>query len=255
MKIGKFEIKPTQKEIDCIVSNKHKTAKEIAMILGIKVNRVYNIRAYIKYVINKEEYIKDGNKYNHLKFRKCSELLFLYEISSTGILRNVKSKRILLGTKDDSGYITFTFPINTFPAIGKYYGCNKKFRCHQLVMFSWGDEQPAPGMIIDHVDRNIYNNDIGNLRWVTKKENFHNSEYYESKRYLDVLSPYIYNPKRVEVDGIKFPSHRSASKYMADELHQSDKFKDKLIEKLIKSIQDRLYRRRKHIHGFEIKYL
>ena len=30
--------------------------------------------------------------------------------------------------------------------------------------------------IVDHIDRNIYNNTVGNLRWVTQRENLMNSE-------------------------------------------------------------------------------
>ena len=38
------------------------------------------------------------------KYRKIPSLKFLYEISSTGVIRNVKSKKILIPIIDKDGY-------------------------------------------------------------------------------------------------------------------------------------------------------
>lgn len=38
-------------------------------------------------------------------------------------------------------------------------------------------------MVVDHIDRNPANNRVDNLRWVTQKENTHNSERYGRNTY------------------------------------------------------------------------
>ena len=45
---------------------------------------------------------------------------------------------------------------------------------HLLVMKFFGPEKPGVEYQVDHIDRNILNNDIKNLRWVTASENCHN---------------------------------------------------------------------------------
>jgi hypothetical protein len=45
---------------------------------------------------------------------------------------------------------------------------------HLLVMKFFGPEKPGIDYQVDHIDRNILNNDIKNLRWVTPSENCHN---------------------------------------------------------------------------------
>lgn len=50
----------------------------------------------------------------------------------------------------------------------------KKWTIHQLVMKYFGEPCPGPEYEIDHIDRNTKNNNINNLRWVTRQENIHN---------------------------------------------------------------------------------
>ena len=45
---------------------------------------------------------------------------------------------------------------------------------HLLVMKYFGPEKPGDEYQVDHIDRDILNNNINNLRWVTPSENCHN---------------------------------------------------------------------------------
>jgi hypothetical protein len=50
---------------------------------------------------------------------------------------------------------------------------------HHLVAYQFIGERPE-GMVIDHIDRNSLNNHVSNLRYITPKENTHNSDRYRS---------------------------------------------------------------------------
>ena len=45
---------------------------------------------------------------------------------------------------------------------------------HQLIMLFFGAPKPGPDYQIDHIDRNKENNNIKNLRWVTRRDNCYN---------------------------------------------------------------------------------
>ena len=58
----------------------------------------------------------------------------------------------------------------------------KILKAHRVIAQAFlGDG--GPGMVVDHIDRNPANNRVENLRWVTQKENTHNSERYERNTY------------------------------------------------------------------------
>lgn len=51
---------------------------------------------------------------------------------------------------------------------------NKMRPVHQLVMEFFGPPKPGEKYEIDHIDRNPQNNNITNLRWLTRQENNNN---------------------------------------------------------------------------------
>lgn len=108
-----------------------------------------------------------------MKFRKLKSLAYLYEISNNGILRNIKSKKILKGCYNKDGYIRYSFSNKKLPFWNKF--------CHQLVMEAWGEPKPEWAECIDHINRNRKDNRIENLRWATISQNKRNTNFNQSK--------------------------------------------------------------------------
>ena len=89
----------------------------------------------------------------------------LYEVSSYGNVR--RGGKQLKPHKER--YIRFTL-------YDKDTKKPKSILAHRLVAKAF-HEQPKDKDIIDHIDRDKYNNHKDNLRWVTQQENIWNKEY------------------------------------------------------------------------------
>ena len=86
-----------------------------------------------------------------------------YEVSNVGLVRNVKTGRILK-----------QFLVNGYLRVGlSKDGVEKKFLVHRLVAQAF-IPNPKNKPQIDHIDGNKQNNRVDNLRWVTSKENNNN---------------------------------------------------------------------------------
>lgn len=98
-----------------------------------------------------------------MQFRKLKSLKFLYEINEDGVLRNVKSKKIIEGSIEKNGYRRVRIENKCL---------NKVIRTsiHRLVaeaFISNPDNKP----FVNHKDLNKLNNNVNNLEWVTHSEN------------------------------------------------------------------------------------
>lgn len=89
-----------------------------------------------------------------------------YEVSNLGRIRNASSKRIIKPHKHNSGYLSFHY---------RHYdenGCERfgAMLWHRVVALAW---IPNPDNLpqIDHIDRDVTNNSINNLRWVSARDN------------------------------------------------------------------------------------
>jgi hypothetical protein len=93
-----------------------------------------------------------------------------YSISNPIVkLRNDKTGRILEGSKNKQGYQQFTISINEK---NRTYG----LQVILAIEFLGYDPLNRNGMEVDHIDRNIANNSIENLRIVSHSENNKNKD-------------------------------------------------------------------------------
>ncbi|CAL6091358.1 HNH_endonuclease [Hexamita inflata] len=87
-----------------------------------------------------------------------------YEVSNFGQVRNKTTGRILKPVLRLDGYLSVSLYFNKI---------QKKYLIHQLVSKAFL-ENPDNYTDIDHCDGNPSNNNIQNLRWVTRRENLKN---------------------------------------------------------------------------------
>ena len=115
-----------------------------------------------------------------------------YEISNMGRLRNKNTLRILKTRISKLGYEQITIT----------YGGEKYFRTiHRLVATAFlinPDNKPE----VNHIDENKLNNSVGNLEWVTRKENLNHGAWKLKK--IQSRDKAIYAYKDGEV--LEFPS-------------------------------------------------
>lgn len=95
----------------------------------------------------------------------------LYEISNTGLVRRIESKRILKGCIT-SGYrsVKFTFP----------NGKQQRFYVHRLVAKHFLMDSWKEGLVVNHKDGDKLNNNVSNLEWVSQRDN--TLHYYQKLR-------------------------------------------------------------------------
>lgn len=100
----------------------------------------------------------------------------LYEVSSLGRVRRLKTDYIFSVVLDSYGYPIVTLKTPTM---------TKTCKVHRLVALAFipnPDNRPQ----IDHIDGVKTNNKVGNLRWVTSKQNMQNPHTVEACRKLGI---------------------------------------------------------------------
>ncbi|MBO4733962.1 MAG: HNH endonuclease [Clostridia bacterium] len=97
------------------------------------------------------------------EFRKLKSLKFLYEINEFGVLRNVKSKKIVYGYTENNGYQRVRIE-------NKCLGGVVRTSIHRLVAEAF---IPNPDGLpeVNHIDTNKQNNHVSNLEWIDHSGN------------------------------------------------------------------------------------
>jgi hypothetical protein len=86
-----------------------------------------------------------------------------YTVCADGNVINDKKKTVLKGSlKSTNGYKEYKLMNDD--------GVKKHMLCHRLVALAL-IPNPEQKQMVDHIDRNKFNNHISNLRWVTNSEN------------------------------------------------------------------------------------
>jgi len=95
----------------------------------------------------------------------------LYKINRKGEIYSCRYKKIMIPMINNSNYLFINL---------KKDGKRSKGFIHRLLALQYienKDNKPE----IDHIDRNKKNNDLSNLRWVTRLENCHNKTNHKSQ--------------------------------------------------------------------------
>jgi hypothetical protein len=98
-----------------------------------------------------------------------------YIIYNDGSVWSKRSKKFLKHSKDSYGYYRVNLYDNTST------GTCKHFKIHQLIAICY-IPNPDNKRCVDHIDRNIINNSIINLRWCSVAENLKNTKQHKDNK-------------------------------------------------------------------------
>jgi hypothetical protein len=106
-----------------------------------------------------------------------------YEVSDEGQVRNVKTNQLLKNCLDTHGRYRVKLSDENYK--------RKDYSIHRLVATAFiSNIEGKPE--VDHIDRNQLNNNVSNLRWVTRSENEYNKGYYhkstKESQFISVLT-------------------------------------------------------------------
>ena len=90
-----------------------------------------------------------------------------YEVSTRGRVRSLKTGHILKPSEDDDGYLRVH--LSGTNRAGKEL--RRSAYVHRLVVGAFIGARPGSGYEVGHKDGNRQNNFMGNLSWVTKRQN------------------------------------------------------------------------------------
>lgn len=141
------------------------------------------------------------------EFRKLKSLKFLYEINDSGVLRNVKSKKIVKGYTESNGYQRVRIE-------NKCLGGVVRTTIHQLVAEAF---IPNPDCLteINHIDTNKQNNKASNLEWTDHSGNMRHAYAHGINR--RPLRQHSEETRKKVTNGVDtFCSISEAAKWVAD---------------------------------------
>lgn len=116
-----------------------------------------------------------------MEFRPVVGYEGLYEVSDTGIVRGVKSGKVL----------KYAYTYNGYPRVSLYRDAKKKtVMVHRLVAIAFLGLPPSEQYQINHKDGDKTNNNVSNLEWCTQSDNIRHSyaigiREYNKKRLIE----------------------------------------------------------------------
>lgn len=178
------------------------------------------------------------------EFRKLKSLKFLYEVNEDGVVRNVKSKKIVKGYIEKNGYLRMKFENKCLDKVIRK-------SAHQLVAEAF---IPNPDNLpeVNHKDSNRLNNNVSNLEWCSHSDNmkhaYHIGEYREQcksglRHHSEMTRKAVTNGERV------FESISDAGEFLVKE----GKAKNK--ESGIAGVSAAVNNRTKTVGGYEWKFI
>lgn len=103
-----------------------------------------------------------------------------YYADSNGHIWSESKQDYLTEYDDKNGYKKVVLMTNDKP-VGKGH----RFSVHRLILSTFYPVQNSQDLTIDHLDGNITNNQLNNLKWATMKENLNNSNTKPNRRCYD----------------------------------------------------------------------
>ena len=174
------------------------------------------------------------------EFRKIKSLKFLYEINEDGILRNVKSKKVINGYIEKNGYVRVRIENKCLNGV-------IRTTIHRLVAEAF-IPNPENKPFVNHIDLDKQNNSVTNLEWVTHSENMKHA--YKNGVNTTPLREHSVSQRKKITNGIcEFESISNAGRYLVKNKKTTN------LQSGIAGISAVLHNRRKTFGGFEWKFI
>lgn len=144
------------------------------------------------------------------EFRKLKSLKFLYEINEDGVLRNVKSKRVINGYTERNVYQRVKIE-------NKCLGRVVWTSIHQLVAEAFvPNPDPEKFTVVNHLDADRQNNSASNLEWTDQSGNMKHAYAHGRINTEPLIRHREKEKKRVWNGSEEFESISSAGKWLAE---------------------------------------
>ena len=125
------------------------------------------------------------------EFEDLKDYEKLYKINKNGEIWSCRHKKLLSHRFDTNGY--------RMCSLAKEGVCKSGVILHRLVAIQF-IPNPDNLKFVDHIDRNKLNNNVENLRWVTRSQNMLNRK--------DTKHPYIYWHKPEQIYEIRINDNK-----------------------------------------------
>lgn len=172
------------------------------------------------------------------EFRKLKSLKFLYEINEDGVLRNVKSKKIVVGYQEKNGYQRVRIE-------NKCLGPVVRTTIHRLVAEAF---IPNPNNLpeVNHIDTDKQNNHVSNLEWTDHSGNMKHA--YAHGINTEGITRYRESERVPVTNGeTTFESISAAGKWLVE------KGRSKNLASAISGISVVIHKKRKTFGGYSWK--